>query len=458
MRHYGAMVSRGLRFLDSARATHWFDVGRRSKAVEDHASGRGANTAGVTQPRRNGAHWWALAAFVTVGCSSEAQSPAMQAGANTPGTPPSTNSTELAVDDANQSASSGSGNGNPAPTASSENPTSAPSAPASPSSTASGVIEPGNPIVLARDLVFGARLCLGSNNQLYYPNRVGYPLTPGLEELWAVSRTGGDAHRIAAPGSVTGCAWLGEVLWVGRNDGNTIAGIEATTGALLEPYVVSGTPLQVASNSTRLFASLNVATTSDVVSIDPTSATPPQLLWTKGEGAYAYWLRADDDRVAFSAKSSSAPDAWIVHVSLSPYAVTEVTTAGDLGAVDFKGDFLYYAHYTNGQVRQVDLTTGIDTVLAEISQPWGLVVDGDYLYVGTRPDYCTGTEGRLYRVPRFGGGSVALLADNLNCPSQLVTDDAGLYWINTGSWAGPRVTPPESAPADGSVMHLPRQG
>lgn len=319
-----------------------------------------------------------------------------------------------------------------------------------------GVVDPGTPLVLASEVVFGARLCLGANDQLYYPNRIGYPQTPGLEQLWVVATTGGDARVLGTPGSVTGCVQVANEVWTASYDTAAIARVDVDSGGLLPSYPTTGTPLQVTGNSSRVFASLNMQSSGGaVVSIDPTTLGQPETLWSKAGRVTALWLHANDDRLLFSARDAETMAAWIVQVRMSPVQVTElVGTTGELGGVDGAGDFAYYTHYTNNEVRKVDVNSGADSLLTTLDGPWSILVDGDYLYVGARPDYCANNEGRLYRVP-LAGGEPTLLADNLNCPSQLARDSKGLYWINTGSWQGPDSGEP--APADGSVMHLPRR-
>lgn len=322
--------------------------------------------------------------------------------------------------------------------------------------TGAGVIEPAEPVVLASEVVFGARLCLGANQQLYFPNRIGYPLTPGQEQLWVVSRSGGDARAVATPGSATGCFEIDGQVWMASNETSSIARLDIAGGTLLEGYPTPGTPLQITGNSNRVFASLSMGSTSaTIVSIDPTMLAEPQTIWSKAGRVAALWLRASDERLLFSATDGENAVAWVVQVQLASGQVAELaTTASELGAVDGAGNFVYYANYSLHEVHRLDLSSGADTVLASIEHPWSLVVDGEYLYVGARPDYCANKEGKLYRVP-LAGGATTLLADELNCPSQIVSDAKGLYWINTGSWLGPGSD--SAAPADGSVMYLPRR-
>jgi hypothetical protein len=319
-----------------------------------------------------------------------------------------------------------------------------------------GVIEPGEPVILAADIVFGARLCFGANQQLYFPNRIGYPLTPGQEQLWAVSRSGGEARAVASPGSVTGCFESNGQIWTASYETSLLSRFDVASATLLESYPTPGTPLQVTGNSNRLFASLYASSTgATIVSIDPTTLAEPQTIWSKPGRVTALWLRANDDRLLFSATDGEQAVGWITQVQLASGQATELaTTTSELGAVDGAGNFVYYANFSEHEVHRIDTSSGADTVLASIDHPWSLVVDGDYLYVGARPDYCANKEGKLYRVP-LTGGSPTLLAGDLNCPSQIVSDEKGLYWINTGSWLGPGSD--AAAPADGSVMHLPRR-
>ncbi len=320
-----------------------------------------------------------------------------------------------------------------------------------------GVIEPGTPVTLADGLVFGSRLCVGSDDRLYFPNRLGYPTTPGLEELWSVSKAGGDAQRVASPGSSTGCIAIHDEVWVSANVGNSAFRLNVDTK--LEGVVAfsEGTPLQMTSNGTFVFASISGGQLGGnvVVSIDPSTLTATHTLWSKSGSVVSTWLRSQGNDLIFSVNDGSTQSAWIVHVNTeSRQSQDLVSTTGEVGGIDIADETVYYAHHDRGEVRKVSLMDAADSLLANVEGAWSLLVDGDSLYVGARPDFCAGGEGKLYRVP-LTGGDPTLLADQLDCPSQLLADERGLYWINNGTWPGPES--PEDAPADSSVLFLPRQ-
>jgi hypothetical protein len=394
---------------------------------------------------QHGAIEAALAISIAGGCSSDKPEPT----APTSTTSDATNTSPVPT--------SSRGASEPEPSNGASTIASAPDDSAVTTTTPSALIEPGVPVALASEVVFGARLCSSPNGRLFYPNRIGYPNNPGLEELWTVSRSGGDARSFAAPGSVTGCALVSNELWVARYDTAMLTRLDVESGTQLGTFPTSGTPLQVASNSSHVFASIyNPTPSGDVVRIDPKSLSEPEVLWSKPGRVTALWLRADDQALLFSARDPEADTSWIVSVQLSsPRTTTEiVTTTGELGAVASAGGSVFYAHHAKGELHAVDTQSRADTVLTTVPGIWSLWVDGDHVYFTTRPDYCSNNEGKLYRIP-VAGGEPTLLTANLNCPSQLLGDDDGLYWINTGSWQGPDSG--ESAPADGSVMHLPRR-
>lgn len=341
--------------------------------------------------------------------------------------------------------------------------TTPPTPPGEPSTTtpvappaSTGLVEPGTPTVLASNLVYGSRLCFGNNDLLYFPNRIGYPLTPGQEELWSVSRAGGQAQRILVPGSVTGCAQAGDVLWLPRNTDNFLTRLNTATGVILDTFFTTGTPIQVAANATQVFASTTGVAGGAVVLIDPAALAPAQILWNKPGSTVPLWLDVNAERLVFSASDvgQDPPQSWIVRIQLPSLQGAElVTSTGEIGSVDTVDDVVYYAHHNPGTVHRFDVSSGVDTVMAELPDAWSVRVDGDYLYVAARPDYCQSGEGQLYRVA-LADSSVTLLADRLNCPSQMLVDARGLYWINSGTWQGPDTN--TAAPNDGSVGFLPR--
>jgi hypothetical protein len=278
-----------------------------------------------------------------------------------------------------------------------------------------------------------------------------------LEELWSVSKVGGDAQRVASPGSSTGCTGINDEVWVSANVGNAAFRLNVDTKLEGVLALSEGTPLQMASNGTFVFASISGGQLygTVVVSIDPATSTATEMLWSKSGSVISTWLRSQGNDLVFSVNDGSTQSAWIVHVdTASRQSQDLVSTTGEVGGVDIADETVYYAHHDRGEVRRVSLMDASDSLLANIEGAWSVLVDGDSLYVGARPDYCAGGEGKLYRVP-LNGGEPTLLAEQLDCPSQLLADDRGLYWINNGTWSGPESA--EDAPADSSVSFLPRQ-
>lgn len=304
--------------------------------------------------------------------------------------------------------------------------------------------------------MYGSRLCFGADDLLYFPNRVGYPLTPGQEELWSVSRAGGQARQVLIPGSVTGCAQAGDVLWLPRNVDNFLTRLNTATGVILDTYFTTDVPIQVAANATDVFAVTTGGPGAAVVRIDPVTLGSEQTLWSKSGSILPLWLDATNERLVFSANdfSQDPPQSWIVRIQLPSLQAEElVTSTGEVGGVDAIDDVVYYAHNDPGTVHRFDLSDGSDSVIAQLADVWSVRIDGNSLYVATRPDYCQGGEGRLYRIS-LADSQMTLLADQLNCPSHMLADERGLYWINAGTWQGPDSN--TAAPSDGSVNFLPR--
>lgn len=382
---------------------------------------------------------------VTVGCSSDG------AATSEPGPPASEPGGATTT-----APSTPSGGVSTAPLASGVDPSDTMPSP-DPSQSSRGIIEPGDPVTLADNLVFGSRLCEGSDDRLYFPNRLGYPTTSGLEEVWSVSKLGGDARRVASPGSSTGCTAVNDEVWVSTNVGNEAFRVNINTLSEDVAVLAEGTPLQLTSDGTTVFASVlrPQQAGSVIVTIDPHTAMVTDMLWAKSGPVISTWLKVQGKTLVFSLNEGGGQSAWIVHIDTETRQSQElVSTTGEVGGIDIAGDAVYYAHHDRGEVRRVSLMDAADSLLANVEGAWSVLVDGDFLYVGARPDYCAGGEGTLHRVP-LDGGEPTLLADQLKCPSQLLADQRGLYWINNGTWSGPEAN--HEAPADSSVLFLPRE-
>jgi len=307
---------------------------------------------------------------------------------------------------------------------------------------------------LADGLLFPGRIALNAG-KLFFASRVGYPATQGLEELWTVATSGGPAQLLATPGNVSGLAYVNDEVWIAAGSQRAVLRIDATSGAALGSITTDGAPYQVATNSTTAFASLYDATEKPALVSIPHSTRAPGVLWGSAEHGLPLWLNATDAALFFTTQPHLGTSS-VFRIDLATGSATELAVFDkELGAVEVVGNTIWFTVQGDNAVWQRDLTNNTSMKFATIPGAWAVRADGDYLYVSGRPEYCTRTEpdaGAVYRVP-LAGGTPEKIADRLRCPSQLVADAKGLYWINNGTWAGTSAVAPLE---DGAVLFLPR--
>ncbi len=90
-------------------------------------------------------------------------------------------------------------------------------------------------------------------------------------------------------------------------------------------------------------------------------------------------------------------------------------------------------NHTKGGLSRISLVTGSSTLLAaNLDNPYGLAVDGNYVYFTTQgtqeTDY---SDGAVWRVPRDGGPLLALARAQAE-PTDIAVNATSAYWINSG--------------------------
>jgi hypothetical protein len=311
-------------------------------------------------------------------------------------------------------------------------------------------VEPGVPQVLVSDLTYPARLAL-YDGRLIYPNRLGFPAATGGEELWQVSTHGGSGTRLGTLGTIYGFAQLGGELLIADNAANQLARVNLGEGTALGAVELRG-PVQVAANSNAWFVSAVAGGTVSVSKFDATGSV--SSLWMSNDSGSPLWLKATEDALYFStgAGASSTYEIYALPVSGGD-ATLLLTSASEIGAIDVRDGILWYADHDAGVLGRIDLATRSQSQFANVPAAWSVLVDGDFVYVGSRPDWCeTVTDGSIYRVA-LSDGTLESVADSLPCPSQMAADASGLYWVNNGVWNGDFMT---NAAANGTITRLGR--
>jgi hypothetical protein len=143
------------------------------------------------------------------------------------------------------------------------------------------------------------------------------------------------------------------------------------------------------------------------------------------------WMLAQGANLYASIGSEGGSALWALETESGQQRVL-AETAGWAGGIALHGEALLFTDWAEHRLERVDLGTLALTTVAQISQPWGVLVDGDDAYVSTQPDFCRATpEGSLQHVSLLDG-SVTQLSDAVSCPSMLLVVGDWLYWLNNG--------------------------
>lgn len=112
----------------------------------------------------------------------------------------------------------------------------------------------------------------------------------------------------------------------------------------------------------------------------------------------------------------------------SSAAVALVRGAAQPRFVEVDANAVYWANALDDTVVRLDNGTSTPVVIARVKQPWGVALDGDYVYVTA---VATDTsDGTLVRVRKDGTGSPVVMAAGLSFPTKPVVDATAIYWVN----------------------------
>jgi hypothetical protein len=149
-------------------------------------------------------------------------------------------------------------------------------------------------------------------------------------------------------------------------------------------------------------------------------------------------LDAARDQIIVVDRGATVASGDINSAALSEDRLTRLTPSlSTLQAAAIHGTRLFFAISGDGQVASLDLNNPDDLQANArgLNRPWGIAVDDDYFYVTERfspaEGACMESIGTLKAFP-IAGGEPTVLARDLPCPSRIVVDDHGIYWVNNG--------------------------
>jgi len=144
------------------------------------------------------------------------------------------------------------------------------------------------------------------------------------------------------------------------------------------------------------------------------------------------------DQIIVIDRGGTVASGDINAAALSEDRLTRLTPSlSTLQAAAIHGTRLFFTISGDGQVASFDLDTPSDlqSNVQGLNRPWGIAVDDDYFYVTERfspaDGACMESIGTLKAFP-IAGGAPTVLAHDLPCPSWIVADSSGIYWVNNG--------------------------
>lgn len=266
----------------------------------------------------------------------------------------------------------------------------------------------------------------------------GAPQTAApLDQLlvWPVNEAPGGAPAeptvLLEHPDLTGIAVTTDEIYVASMKAREFAVYDKATGALLTTSNVDatiGTPYQVAVSGDRYF--FGMASYAGAGFYTGTPGVTSTLVRTDVSGS-PMWLLASGPMLYASIGGEDGSAIWALDAESSEQRIL-AQTVGWAGGLALHGDALLFIDYDANRLNRVELSSQTQTTVAEISQPWGLAVEGDHAYVSTQPEFCRATpEGSVQRVS-LEDGTTTQLTRAVSCPSMLLVVGDWLYWLNNG--------------------------
>jgi hypothetical protein len=317
-------------------------------------------------------------------------------------------------------------------------------------------ISPGEPIVLVDELWFPARIVL-HDDFLYFADRprLGDPTAVDTLVRIPIGQADPTPETLFQAGSIDGLTVFDRTVWVSSAVDRSFIAFDIAQGVEVERREApTSAAYSVSHNSTSVFLGA-----SEGLVLQLSRATGDATVLHTGEmNDVPQWFRATEEALYISMDGYNVEQsATVSRLMRVPFDGSGATTLLDrqtrIGGFEILGNLLYFVDYGQGTFESITITGGVATLIAQIENPWGLLIEGETAYITTQPDFCTdGPEGDLQRID-LATGSALLLAEGLTCPSMMVGTDDALYWVNNGT---ADVDAGFIAHRDGSLMMLPR--
>lgn len=313
-------------------------------------------------------------------------------------------------------------------------------------------VAPGNPEVLLADLALPGRVAFDADGIVLIDHR--HYLGGDPDNLIRVSKSGDSVEILASAPSIEGFVLNPDRIWINSYANHSVMAISRSSGQIeLEAVLdASQSPTQMVDTGTHLLVA--VTPRLAVIEIDKASLAQREL-WASGTDGSAIWVQKSTDSMILPANLAGNPSTVVVLPFDGADAQLIAQASGLLRGLTIDGSDVVYADSEAGVFR-VPLAGGAANLISKVTNPWGVLVDGDTLYVSSQPEYCDDTKlGAVYAAPVSGGEPVQLASDQ-RCPSGLLADDDALYWVNNGDSTAATDSTSFAIVPNGSLVKLPR--
>jgi hypothetical protein len=316
-----------------------------------------------------------------------------------------------------------------------------------------GTIAPGEPEELLGDLALPGRVAFDGDGIVLIDHR-HYVDPAEPDKLLRIPKTGGEPTVLLEAASIEGFLLLPDQIWINSYVEHAVIVYDRVSGLRVHEARLPSEqyPTQLVATADRVLAALTPQLS--LIEIDRTTGAG-EVFWASSDEGSATWLQLAGERLIVPANYRNKPseltalslDGTLTHVLLQ--------AEGQLRSVAVSGEEVVFTD-SAGTVGAVPSTGGDMRVVAPLLSPWGVLVDGDTLYVSSQPEYCNDdTLGAVYSVP-LAGGTPLQLATAQRCPSGLLADEDALYWVNNGDSTPAVGDTPFAIVPNGSLVKLPR--
>lgn len=391
----------------------------------------------------------------TVGCSAKEPEKDDDAKPSSSGTDSDPSSTAPGASDPGDTDST-----NPEPTDGEPSntgsaPTASESEPDAEPSTSTGALDPvapGNPEVLLADLALPGRVAFDGDGIVLIDHR--HYVNGDPDNLIRISKTGDSVEILASSASIEGFVLNPDLIWINSYASHSVTAINRASGSVQLEVILDSTqsPTQMVDTGTHLLVA--VTPRLAVIEIDKVSLARREL-WAPGADGSAIWVQRSTDSMILPANFATNPSTVVVVPFDGSDARLIAQASGLLRGLAIDAADVIFSDSEAGVFR-VPLAGGETSLITQVQNPWGLLVDGDTLYISAQPEYCDESKrGAIYAAPLSGGEAVELASEQ-RCPSGLLADEDALYWVNNGDSTPATDSAPFAIVPNGSLVKLPR--